>query len=107
MEAHLTIFAGNSQLSGHRSQASGEMDGARGSDPPCRVCCELDSKQLCISPSWCTQGTRATGRISLSQTPPTLTERITPDPWQVSPRSAMRQLSSTGSPLLSQFGTLR
>ncbi len=53
------------------------------------------------------QSTCATGRIWVSQTPPTLTVLRVGEAWQVSPRSWTWHLSSRGLPTASQEGTLR
>lgn len=54
-----------------------------------------------------TQLTCATGRIWVSQTPPTLTVLGLGVDWQPSPRSWIWHLSSRGLPSASQEGTLR
>ncbi len=47
------------------------------------------------------------GLIWVSHTPPTLTVFDTSPPWQVSPLSATRHLSSSGLPALIQEGVFR
>lgn len=54
-----------------------------------------------------TQRTPARGRISTSQVPPTWAVVCRPVPWQFSPRSMTRQLTSTDRPSLTQLGVLR
>lgn len=54
-----------------------------------------------------TQSTCATGRIWVSQTPPTLADLRVGEAWQVSPRSWTWHLSSRGLPTASHEGTLR
>ena len=51
--------------------------------------------------------TPETGRIWVSQTPPTLTLFSVPDPLHDFPRSRMLHLSSSGLPAFSQPGVLR